>query len=94
MNKIELTDFDISQYLNNKEIIAQYLNDVLKDGDNDEILEALGNIAKAKGMSKIAKQSGQGRASLYKTFKKGTKPKFETIKKILDSFDLKLQVQV
>lgn len=92
MSKIEATNFDIAQYLDNKEIIAEYLSSILADGDMDELLEALGNIAKAKGMSQISKDTGLGRESLYKTFQKGTKPKFDTIMKVLNSFGVKMQV--
>ena len=92
MSKLEITNFDIAQYLDDKEVIAEYLSQILSDGNTDELLEALGNIAKAKGMSQLAKDTGLGRESLYKTFQKGTKPKFETIKKILDSFGIKIQV--
>ena len=92
MSNVELTNFDIAQYLDDKEVIAEYLSSILADGDTDELLEALGNIAKAKGMSQLAKDTGLGRESLYKTFQKGTKPKFETIKKVLDSFGVKIQV--
>lgn len=90
MSKLEITQFDIAQYLDDKEIIAEYLSQILADGDMDELLEALGNIAKAKGMSQIAKDTGLGRESLYKTFHKGTKPKFDTIMKIMDSFGIKM----
>ena len=72
----KLTKFDVSQYLDSKEMIAEYLSQVLQDGDMNELLEAIGNIAKAKGMSQIAKDTGLGRESLYKTFsacKKRTK---------------------
>jgi probable addiction module antidote protein len=92
MSKLEITNFDIAQYLDNKEVIAEYLTQILSDGNIDELLEALGNIAKAKGMSQIAKDTGLGRESLYKTFQKGTKPKFETIMKVLDSFGVRMQV--
>ena len=92
MSNVELTNFDIAQYLDNKEVIAEYLSQILADGDMDELLEALGNIAKAKGMSQIASETGLGRESLYKTFHKGTKPKFDTITKILGSFGVKVQV--
>lgn len=85
------TDFDISQYLDSKEMIAEYLTQVLKDGDMDELMDAIGYIAKAKGMSKIANDTGLGRESLYKTFKKGSKPKFETVIKVLNALDIKLQ---
>jgi len=87
----KLTTFDVSQYLDSKETIAEYLSQVLKDGDMNELLEAIGNIAKAKGMSQIAKDTGLGRESLYKTFSADSKPRFETIMKVLDSFGVKLQ---
>ena len=86
-----LTTFDVSQYLDSKEMIAEYLSQVLADGDTNELLEAIGNIAKARGMSQIAKDTGLGRESLYKTFQDGSKPRFETVMKVLDSFGVKLQ---
>ena len=84
-------DFDISNYLDSKEIIAEYLSQVLQDGDMDELLNAIGYIAKAKGMTEISKNTGLGRESLYKTFAKGSKPKFETVLKVLNSLGIKLQ---
>ena len=90
MNK-ELTTFDITQYLDSPEAIAEYLSQVLEDGDSDEFLEALGHIAKAKGMSQIAKDTGLGRESLYKTFSSGAKPRFETVMKVMNTFGVKLQ---
>jgi len=86
-----LTTFDVSQYLDSKEMIAEYLSQVLADGDTNELLEAIGNIAKARGMSQIAKDTGLGRESLYKTFQDGAKPRFETVMKVLNSFGVKLQ---
>lgn len=94
MGKMEITNFDIAEYLDNKEIIAEYLSQILADGDMDKLLEALGNIAKAKGMSQIASETGLGRESLYKTFHKGTKPRFDTIIKVMQSFGVKIQVSV
>ncbi len=92
MSKVTISDYDVSQYLKNESLMAEYLSQVLEDGDTDELLEALGDIAKARGMSQIAKDTGLGRESLYKTFQSGTKPKFETITKVLQSLNLKLQV--
>ena len=92
MNNLEVTNFDIAQYLDNKKVIAEYLSQILADGDMDELLEAIGYIAKAKGMSQIASETGLGRESLYKTFHKGTKPKFDTIMKVLNSFGVRMQV--
>jgi len=87
----KLTTFDISQYLDSKEMTAEYLSQVLADGDMNELLEAIGNIAKARGMSQIAKDTGLGRESLYKTFQEGAKPRFETVMKVMNSFGVKLQ---
>ena len=87
----KLTSFDVAHYLDSKEMIAEYLSQVLSDGNMDELLAAIGNIAKAKGMTQIAKDTGLGRESLYKTFSEGSKPKFETVMKVLNSFGVKLQ---
>lgn len=87
----KLTTFDESQYLDSKEMVAEYLSQVLADGDMDELLEAIGNIAKAKGMSQIASDTGLGRESLYKTFSAGSKPRFETVMKVLNSFGVRLE---
>ena len=87
----KLTTFDIAQYLDNKEVISEYLSQVLADGDMDELLEAIGNIAKAKGMSQIAADTGLGRESLYKTFQSGSKPRFETVMKVLHSLGINIK---
>jgi probable addiction module antidote protein len=89
--KNELSDFDISQYLDNKEIITEYLSQVLEDGDMDEFFVAIGNIAKAKGISKISNDTGLGRESLYKTFRKGSKPRFDTVLRVLKALDINLK---
>ena len=87
----ELNTFDVAKYLDSKEVIAEYLSQVLEDGDMDELLSAIGDIAKAKGMTQIAKDTDLGRESLYKTFHAGAKPKFDTIIKVLNSFGIRLQ---
>ncbi len=86
-----LTTFDISQYLDSNEMIAEYLTQVLRDGDTNELLQAIGAIVKAKGITQIAKDTGLGRESLYKTFSNGSKPRFDTVMRVLDSLDVKLQ---
>ena len=86
-----LTTFDVSQYLDSKETIAEYLSQVLAEGDTDELLEAIGNIAKAKGMAQIAADTGLGRESLYKSFQAGSKPRIDTVLKVLNSLGVKLQ---
>ncbi|MBJ7556646.1 addiction module antidote protein [Marinomonas spartinae] len=87
----ELTNFDMAKQLRTDEDIATYLSMVLEDGDTDELIHALGHIAKARGMTQIAKDSGLGRESLYKALRSGSRPQFDTIVKVLKSlnFDLK-----
>jgi len=87
----ELSTFDIAKYLDSNEVIAEYLSQILEDGDLDELLLAIGDIARAKGMTQIAKDTGLGRESLYKSFSVGARPRFDTIVKVLDSFGVRLQ---
>ncbi len=77
------TKFEIADYLDNNAMIAEYLNTVLEDGNNDEIVAAIGHIAKAIGMTKIAEETGLSRPSLYKALSLGAKPQFSTILKVL-----------
>ncbi len=64
-------------------MIAEYLNTVLEEGDAEDIITALGHVAKARGMSKIAEETGLSRPSLYKALSQGSKPQFDTILKVL-----------
>lgn len=77
------TKFEIADYLDNNEMIAAYLNTVLEQGDNDDIVAAIGDVAKAIGMTKIAEETGLSRPSLYKALSDGAKPQFSTILKVL-----------
>lgn len=86
----KLTDFDMSEYLDSEEAIAEYISQVLEDGDQDELLRAVGYIAKAKGMTQISRETGLGRESLYKTFQEGAEPKFSTVMKVMKAIGLNL----
>ncbi len=90
MNKNKLIPFDITEYLDSEEAIAEYLSQVLEDGDNDEFIRAIGHIAKAKGMAQIAKDTGLGRESLYKAFRPNAKPRFDTVMKVMNSLQIQL----
>jgi probable addiction module antidote protein len=92
--KQKLTDFDISELLDSEKAIAEYLSQVLSEGDNDELIRALGYIAKAKGMALVAKKSGLGRESLYKAFTEGSHPRFDTIFKVINALGLKISIHV
>lgn len=80
---MKTTKFDIADYLENKEMIAEYLNTVLEEGNNSDVITAIGYIAKSIGMTKIAQETGLSRPSLYKALSDGAKPQFETIMKVL-----------
>lgn len=80
---METSKFDITDYLDSNEMIAEYLNTVLEDGDDTEVVKAIGHIAKAIGMTKIAEKTGMSRPSLYKALSEGSKPQFSTIMKVL-----------
>tara|TARA_A100000171_G_scaffold51670_1_gene66701 strand:- start:74 stop:361 length:288 start_codon:yes stop_codon:yes gene_type:complete len=83
MARTEISKFDIAEYLEDDASIAEYLNTVLEDGDTEDILSALGHVAKARGMTKIAEETGLSRPSLYKALSKGSKPQFDTILKVI-----------
>jgi probable addiction module antidote protein len=88
--------FDIAEYLDDPEMINEYLNTVLEEGDSTDIQVALGHIAKAIGMSKIAEQTGMSRPSLYKALAENAKPQFDTILKVLRAIggNLKMKTSV
>tara|TARA_B100000575_G_scaffold22553_1_gene15435 strand:- start:371 stop:655 length:285 start_codon:yes stop_codon:yes gene_type:complete len=84
--------FDIADYLDDNKMIAEYLNAVLEDGDSQELVAAIGHIAKAIGMTKIAEQTGLSRPSLYKALNQGSKPQFDTIYKVLKAVGGQLKI--
>ena len=73
---VELQDFDMAEHLRNEEEIQLYLNEVLKEDDVDLILSALGDIAKARNMSQLAREVGVSREGLYKAFSGKGNPTF------------------
>jgi probable addiction module antidote protein len=83
LKKAQTSKFDIADYLDSNEMIAEYLNSVLEEGNDTEIVTAIGHIAKAIGMTKIAEETGMSRPSLYKALSDGAKPQFSTIMKVL-----------
>lgn len=89
---METSKFDIADYLDSNEMIAEYLNEVLEEGDDAEIVIAIGHIAKAIGMTKIAEETGMSRPSLYKALSEGAKPQFSTIMKVLKAVGGQIQI--
>lgn len=90
----ELIEFDLACILDSDEAIGEYLSQVLADGDSDELLRAIGYIAKARGMAQIASTAGLGRESLYKALTPGAKPRFDTVLKVIHALGVDLSASV
>ena len=87
-----LSKFDAADYLDNEEVIAVYISEALADPDPDVFLTAVADVAKARGMSRLARDAGLGRASLYKALTPGARPRYDTVLKVLHALGVKLQV--
>lgn len=90
---METSRFDIADYLDSEEMIAEYLNTVLEDGESADLIVAIGHIAKSIGMTKIAEKTGMSRPSLYKALSDGAKPQFTTIMKVLKAVGGQISVK-
>ena len=86
----KLVHFDMARYLKSDKAVAEYLSQVLANGDSDELIEAIGHIARARGMAQIARDSWLGRESLYKALAPGAKPRFDTILRVVQALGVKL----
>jgi probable addiction module antidote protein len=86
----KLFPFDAARYLTDEAAIAEYMTAVLEANEPDLLLLALGDIARARGMSQIAKETGLGRESLYKALAPGAKPRFDTVLKVARALGVKL----
>lgn len=86
------TKWDASEYLEAEEDMAAYLNAALEDGDIAVIAAALGDIARAKGMTQLSKETGITRDGLYKALSPTGNPSFDTVQKVVKAFGLRLDV--
>ena len=93
VNPLNVAPFDVSDYLDSEDLIAEYLTVALDDPDPDAFLAAVNDVAKARGLSTVAAVAGLGRESLYKTLRPGAKPRFETVRRLLDALGVKLGVE-
>ncbi len=84
--------FDAADFLDNEEVIAEYLSAAAEDTNPDLFIAALGDVAKARGMAQIAKETGLGRESLYKALSGGARPRFETINSVLHALGVKINI--
>lgn len=87
------TQFDAADYLDTDEAIAAYLSAALEDGDPDQFLTAVKDVARARGMAQLAKDTGLGRESLYKALSPGARPRYDTILKVLRALGVTLHAE-
>jgi probable addiction module antidote protein len=90
---VKIIPFDMVSELDSDAAIAEYLHQVFADGDSDEIVRALGYVARARGMAQLAKDSGLGRENLYNALKPGAKPRFDTVLRVVRALGVKLHAE-
>lgn len=93
MAKSKTKQYDVAEYLETEEDMAAYLQAAFEEGDPALVIHALGNIARARGMSEIARQSGLRRESLYKALSPEGNPEFATVLKVVQALGIKLNAQ-
>lgn len=95
MAKTKTTRFDVAEHLRTPEEMAAYLEASIEEANGDAtfIAKALGDIARAKGMSQVAKDAGLSRESLYKALSGDRNPNFDTILKVISALGLKLHAE-
>ena len=86
------TTWDAADYLGTDADIAAYLNAAFEDGDTSVIAAALGDVARAKGMTQLSKETGITRDGLYKALSPAGNPSLDTVQKVVRAFGLKLDV--
>lgn len=89
----DLPDFDFSEHLDSEQAVVEYLNVILEENDPSLLAAALGDIARARGMTEIARISGLTREALYRALKSNAQPRFDTISRVCAALGVKLVAQ-
>ncbi len=89
----KFTPFDAADYLDSDETIAAYLTAALEDEDPNIFLVAVKDVARVRGMTQLAKDTGLGRESLYKALSPGAKPRYDTLLKVVRALGISLQAK-
>ncbi len=92
MSNVKLKKWDVQEHLNSPEDMQLYLDACMEEGDPVLIAVALGDIARARGMTQLARDTGLAREALYRSLSGQGNPEFATILKVIDSLGLRLQV--
>lgn len=90
MSRVTTRVWDPAEHLESREDMAAYLEAALEDGEVSVIAAALGDIARAKGMSQLARETGLGRESLYKALSAEGNPEFATVLRVVEALGLRL----
>ena len=93
INVDDLPDFDAAPYLDDEVTIAAYLTDILQANDAGLLASALGDIARARGMTEIAKAAGITREALYKALRTDSAPRFDTVNRVCAALGVRLVAQ-
>ena len=93
INVAELPEFDMAEHLDSDQAIAEYLTIVMEENDPSELTHALGVIARARGMSEVARAAGLTREALYKALRPNSQPRFDTIARVCTALGVKLVAQ-
>lgn len=88
----ELPRFDMAEWLEDEAAIAEYLTVVIEENDPSALAEALGTVARARGMTQIAQSAGLTREALYKALRPGAQPRFETVQRVCVALGVRLTV--
>lgn len=86
----DLPEFDASQFLDTDEAVAAFINDILQANDSALLASALGDVARARGMSEIARAAGLTREALYKALRPKAQPRFETVQRVCAALGVRL----
>ena len=89
---MKLKRFDVVDFLDSDEALVEYLNVALEENDPKYFAKALGNVARAKGMSSVSEGTGLGRQSLYRALSSDGNPRIDTLFRVLDALEVKLAI--
>jgi probable addiction module antidote protein len=93
VEKSKLSRFDAAEYLGSAEARVEYLRAAMETEDTAFILDAIGVLARAVGMSQVAKEAGVGRESLYKALRPGSNPEFSTVIRVMHALGVRLSAE-
>lgn len=93
MKTTEIERYDVTELLKGEEDVVAYLNAAFEDGHPDVVAHSIGNVARALGISRVAKRRGLGRESPYKSLSERGNPEFRTILAVLKALGLRLRVE-